>query len=250
MNESCRTLRFQYRKELKRAADRYASSPGRAARQIRNRYSSPKSSKYRWAPKNENTSSFKSAWSAALTSGGIGNGSSNFSAITRSRRRASPRSFEGAGGRRKGKLEQDCGTLRAYWRWRSTSGAGYPDPGQAYRKSLAIRVRLGNIAGQAGTLVQLGNLYGDTGRLEEAVAFYRQTADKYIEIQDVASEGRARNNVAITLRKLGRFDESRQEVLRQSNATRSSAMQPSLEVFGRPDRHRDGRWKRRRRGGG
>ena len=47
-------------------------------------YSSPKSSKYRWAPKNENTSSFKSAWSAALTSGGIGNGSSNFSAITRS----------------------------------------------------------------------------------------------------------------------------------------------------------------------
>jgi hypothetical protein len=47
-------------------------------------YSSPKSSKYRWVPKNENTSSFKSAWSAALTSGGIGNGSSNFSAITRS----------------------------------------------------------------------------------------------------------------------------------------------------------------------
>jgi hypothetical protein len=33
-------------------------------------YSSPKSSKYRWAPKNENTSSFKSAWSAALTCGG------------------------------------------------------------------------------------------------------------------------------------------------------------------------------------
>jgi tetratricopeptide (TPR) repeat protein len=89
-------------------------------------------------------------------------------------------------------------------------------------------VRLGNIAGQADTLVQLGNLYGDTGRLEEAVAFYRQTADKYIEIQDVASEGRARNNVAITLRKLGRFDESRQEVLRaiECNAQFGHAAEP------------------------
>ncbi len=35
-------------------------------------------------PKNENTSCFKSAWSAALTSGAIGNGKPNFSAMTRS----------------------------------------------------------------------------------------------------------------------------------------------------------------------
>ena len=49
----------------------------------------------------------------------------------------------------------------------------------AYRKSLAIEVRLGNIAGQALTLGQLGNLYAHVlGRPEEAVAFLRQAADK------------------------------------------------------------------------
>ena len=37
---------------------------------------------------------------------------------------------------------------------------------------------------QASTLVQLGNLYDDVlGRPEEAVAFYRQAADKYVEMR-------------------------------------------------------------------
>jgi tetratricopeptide (TPR) repeat protein len=85
----------------------------------------------------------------------------------------------------------------------------------ACRKSLAISVRLGDVAGQARTLVQLGNLYDDVlGRPEQAVSFYRQAADKWVEVGDDASEGRTRNNLGDTLRKLRRFEEARHEVHR------------------------------------
>jgi tetratricopeptide (TPR) repeat protein len=104
--------------------------------------------------------------------------------------------------------------------WHQT-GIVYQEVGQpelaedAYRKSLAIEVRLGNVAGQANTLNQLGNLYNQArGRFEEAAAFLRQAADKYGEIGDVAGEGRERNNLADTLRKLRRLDEARQEIHR------------------------------------
>lgn len=94
--------------------------------------------------------------------------------------------------------------------------AGEPEAAEdAYRQSLAIGVRIGDVAGQAGTLNQLGNLYDEAlGRKEEAVAFFRQAAEKYIEIGDLAKEGRVRNNLADSLRKLGRLDEGRQEILR------------------------------------
>jgi hypothetical protein len=46
------------------------------------------------------------------------------------------------------------------------------------------------------------------------VAFLRQAVVKYGEINDVAGEGRNRNNLAIFLRKLRRLDEARQECLR------------------------------------
>jgi tetratricopeptide (TPR) repeat protein len=61
-------------------------------------------------------------------------------------------------------------------------GADQPQAAErAYRESLAIKVRLGDVAGQANTLLQLGNLCGYVlGRLEEAAAFYRQAADKYV----------------------------------------------------------------------
>lgn len=86
---------------------------------------------------------------------------------------------------------------------------------QAYRKSLAIKVQQGNIAGQASTLGQLSILYDDQlGRTEEAVALLRQAADKYAEIGDVAGEGRQQNNLAIRLRKLNRLDEARQAIRR------------------------------------
>jgi tetratricopeptide (TPR) repeat protein len=84
----------------------------------------------------------------------------------------------------------------------------------AYRKSLAIKVRLGDVGGQASTLNQLGRLCFDLARTEEAAAFYRQTVDKYVEIRDVAKEGVARNNLGDTLRKLRRLDEARQEIRR------------------------------------
>ena len=94
--------------------------------------------------------------------------------------------------------------------------AGQPEAAEdAYRKSLAIQVRLGNVARQASTLNQLGNLYDDVlNRTEEATAFYRQAADKYVEIGDLAGEGKARGNLAIRLRKLRRLGEARQEIRR------------------------------------
>jgi tetratricopeptide (TPR) repeat protein len=85
---------------------------------------------------------------------------------------------------------------------------------QAYRQSLAIEVQQNNPAGEASSLGQLGNLYNNMGRLEEAVIFYRQAGDKYVEIKDMASEGLARNNLAMMLIKLKRYDEARQDVLR------------------------------------
>lgn len=104
--------------------------------------------------------------------------------------------------------------------WHQT-GMAYGLAGQAeeaedaYRKSLAISVRLGDIAGQARTLVHLGNLYKTTlGRSEESVPFYRQAADKYADLHDVASEGMARSGLASAFRNLNRLDEARQEIQR------------------------------------
>lgn len=93
---------------------------------------------------------------------------------------------------------------------------GQPEPAEeAYRKSLAIEVRLKNVAGQAQTLVALGNLYGDVlDRPEQATAFYGQAADKFAEICDVAGEGLATNNLALALHGLRRLDEARQAVRR------------------------------------
>lgn len=110
------------------------------------------------------------------------------------------------------------GTVALVWH---QTGMVYQKVGQpeaaedAYRKSLAIDVRLGDVAGQAATLGQLGNLYTDVlGRPEEAVALLRQAADKYSELGDVAGEGRTRSNLAEALRKLLRLDEARQEIRR------------------------------------
>ncbi len=110
------------------------------------------------------------------------------------------------------------GTIAQSWH---QTGIVYQEMGQpeaaedAYRRSLAIDVRLGDVVGQAGTLAHLGMLYDDAlGRMEEAVAFFRQAADKYVEIGDAANEGRARDLLGNTLRKLRRLDEARQEIRR------------------------------------
>jgi tetratricopeptide (TPR) repeat protein len=113
---------------------------------------------------------------------------------------------------------EEPGSVATVWH---QTGLVYENAGQfeaaedAYRKSLVIEVRLGNVAGQAATLGQLGNLYaGKLDRAEQAVAFYRQAMDKYIEIGDTASEGRQRGNLGETLRKLHDFDEARHEIRR------------------------------------
>jgi tetratricopeptide (TPR) repeat protein len=112
----------------------------------------------------------------------------------------------------------ELGSIGAIWH---QTGVVYGEAGQleaaedAYRKALAIEVRLGNVTGQARTLAQLGNLYSRAlGCPEEAAAFYRQAADKYVEIGDAAKEGFVRSNLGATLRILRRLDEAKQEMLR------------------------------------
>jgi tetratricopeptide (TPR) repeat protein len=94
--------------------------------------------------------------------------------------------------------------------------AGRGEPAEdAYRQALAIAVRLGDRAGQAATLLQLGLLYDDVlDRPEEAVALYRQAAEADQAIGDLASEGKVRGNLAVTLRRLKRLDEARRELQR------------------------------------
>ncbi|MFN9622162.1 MAG: tetratricopeptide repeat protein, partial [Cyanobacteriota bacterium] len=86
---------------------------------------------------------------------------------------------------------------------------------QAYNQSLAIKVRLGNQAGQASTLGQLGNLYSaELQRPEEAVAFSQRAAELFRAIGDTAKEGVALNNLANSLRKLKRLEEARDAITR------------------------------------
>jgi len=118
------------------------------------------------------------------------------------------------------------GTVAVIWHQTGMvyQGAGHPEAAEdAYRKSLAIKVQLGNVAGQASTLTQLGNLYKTTlGRTEESVPFYRQAADKYADIRDVASEGMARSGLAIAFRLLRRLEEARNEIRRSIECAQSS----------------------------
>lgn len=110
------------------------------------------------------------------------------------------------------------GNVSASWHQtaRVYQEAGQPEAAEdAYRRSLAIEVSLGNLDGQARTLGQLAYLYDNSlGRPEEAVAFYRQTVDNFVQIEDAMNEGRARSNLGDLLRRLGRFDEARQEIHR------------------------------------
>lgn len=86
---------------------------------------------------------------------------------------------------------------------------------ESYRQALAIWVRLSDKAGESDTLLQLGNLYRNhLKRPEQAVTFYRQAVQHYIEINDVWKEGAIRSNLAETLRKLNRLADARTEIRR------------------------------------
>ena len=94
----------------------------------------------------------------------------------------------------------------------------------------AIVVQLGDTAGQALTLLQLGNLYAvDFGRSEEAATFFRQAADKCVEIADPAKRRRERRTISQKrCGGLGRFEEARQEIRRaiECNPPVGHASQP------------------------
>jgi tetratricopeptide (TPR) repeat protein len=93
--------------------------------------------------------------------------------------------------------------------------AGQLEPAeQAFRQSLAIKVREKDFAGQARSLHQLGRLYEIMGRLEEAATFCRQAADAHMRLKNLAHEGGSRSNLAAVLIKLHRYDEARQELQR------------------------------------
>jgi tetratricopeptide (TPR) repeat protein len=109
-------------------------------------------------------------------------------------------------------------SVAAVWHQR---GMAYHEAGDldaaehAYRRSLEIKVALGDIAGQGNTLNQLGGLYDQVlNRPEEAAAFYRHAVDKYVESGNVGREGGTRYNLATVFLKLSQFDEARREVRR------------------------------------
>lgn len=91
----------------------------------------------------------------------------------------------------------------------------YESAEAAYRRSLEINIQNDNKRGKAHNLTALGVLYDDElNRPEEAVTFFRQASDIYIEMGDLQWEGGVRNNIANTLQKLKRYDEARAEIMR------------------------------------
>ncbi|MEB3335102.1 MAG: tetratricopeptide repeat protein, partial [Cyanobacteriota bacterium] len=110
------------------------------------------------------------------------------------------------------------GSVAGYWhqigRVHEEEGNGEAAEG-AYRQSLTIKVRIGDVAGQASTLTMLGNVYNRLlNRPEEAVTFYQQAAQKYLSVGDLKGEGFARSGLAIVLCKLQRLDEARLAIKR------------------------------------
>jgi tetratricopeptide (TPR) repeat protein len=93
--------------------------------------------------------------------------------------------------------------------------ASQPDDAErAYQESLKIKVEIGDARGENNTLTQLGNLYSLLGRREDAVRCYRQAVDVDVRLSDLRGEGIDRNNLAVQLIALNRYDEARPELER------------------------------------
>ena len=84
----------------------------------------------------------------------------------------------------------------------------------AYQRSLELKLKMGDLSGQASTLGALGNLNAQIGRRGTAVRLFRRAADIYFSIGDLRFEGIARNNIALNLIALERQDEARRELER------------------------------------
>jgi tetratricopeptide (TPR) repeat protein len=72
------------------------------------------------------------------------------------------------------------------------------------------------------------------GQLEDAVTFYRQAADIYVALGDIADEGLVRNNLADTFIKLKRYDDARQEILRAIECRGEPYVRPLTETEIKP----------------
>ena len=111
--------------------------------------------------------------------------------------------------------------------------AGQPGAAEdAYRKSPAISVRLGDVAGQAGTLGQLGNLYDDElNRPEEAVVF---TGKPQTSMSKFATRPRKAWRGAISPRPYASSAASTKRGRKsagQSNAKHNSATRPAWKSW-------------------
>ncbi len=112
------------------------------------------------------------------------------------------------------------------------AGGQFQAAEEAYRRALRLNVQNKSRPGEAGSLNQLGNLYGDIGHDEDAVTFYRNAADCYVRLEDLAGEGIVRSNAARMLIKLGRYDEARSELLRAIECKKTHGLAAELwKVF-------------------
>lgn len=82
----------------------------------------------------------------------------------------------------------------------------------AFKQALAIMVREQLSGLEAGTLDELGILYSQMGRLEDGIAFFRRAVGLRSQLQDLRSEGISRGNLGVSLFRLRRYDEARNEL--------------------------------------
>jgi tetratricopeptide (TPR) repeat protein len=90
----------------------------------------------------------------------------------------------------------------------------YEQAEEAFQEALKLRVQAGDRAGEGRALGDLGSLCRVMSRHEQAVPLHRQAADVFSRLGDLLNEGVARNNAAISLLKLKRYDETRAELER------------------------------------
>ena len=90
----------------------------------------------------------------------------------------------------------------------------YDNAVRAYNESLVITTRLYDVGEQAKCLGELGILYSQMNRLEDSVAYYRKSIGKLVEIRDTFREGMVRSNFSVSLVKLNRINEARNEILK------------------------------------
>ena len=85
---------------------------------------------------------------------------------------------------------------------------------RASRESLTIASQRGDSSGEGASLIELGSLSLEVDRLEDSMQYYQRAVKIYLELNDLRYEGFARNNLAIILKQLGRYDEARSELQR------------------------------------